>query len=196
MDFNEQKYKNFNKVTQRLKLKPWKIQKDVLLNTLSDPDEIEAVHYYFSAECKEALAFAKEQKVKYFKHLPMIETFLIRAQTVCKKRGYVKTWTGRRRNFRDPVRDAYKAPNSIIQGGCGDILKDRLPAVMQYIEDNDLPIKVCNLVHDEISLEASPDCEDHIRVIKGILEDVDFAVPMTVDMSYTDTHWGEKIECT
>lgn len=196
MDFNEQKYKNFNKVTQRLKLKPWKIQKDVLINTLSDPDEIEAVHYYFSDECKEALAFAKEQKAKYFKHLPMIETFLIRAQTVCKQRGYVKTWTGRRRNFRDPVRDAYKAPNSIIQGGCGDILKDRLPAVMQYIKDNDLPIKVCNLVHDEISLEASPDCEDHIRVIKGILEDVDFAVPMTVDMSYTDTNWGEKIECT
>lgn len=191
-EFNEQHYKTFNKVTRRLGLLPWKIDRDRLLNTLTDHDEKEAVKYYFSPECKEALEFAKGMKKQYFQQLPAIDNFLKRAQDKCRKVGWVKTWTGRRRRFRNKQEDAYKAPNSIIQGGCGDILKSVLPKIQEYIDENQLDIKIVNLIHDEVVFECSKDLEPHIYEIKKIMEIDRFSVPMGVDISYSDTNWAEK----
>ncbi len=190
--FNEQHYKNFNKLTRRLKVMPWKVDKQTLLNSTSDPDEREAIEYYFSEECKEGLAFAKGMKKQYFANMPMIENFLMQAQDACRRRGWVKTWSGRRRHFLKPAEEAYKAPNSIIQGGCGDILKAVLPKIQEYIKSNNLDIKIVNLVHDECCFECSKDLEPHIYEIKKIMEIDKFSVPMGVDLSYSDTNWAEK----
>jgi hypothetical protein len=192
--FNEQHYKNFNKLTRRLKVMPWKVDRQTLLNSTSDPDEREAIEYYFSEECKEGLAFAKSMKKQYFTHMPMIENFLMQAQDACKRRGWVKTWKGRRRHFLKPKEEAYKAPNSIIQGGCGDILKEKLPLIQQYIDNTNAPVRLVNLVHDEVVLEAPPTALKHIQEIRKIMEDLPFSVPMGVDLSYSDTNWAEKIE--
>lgn len=193
-EFNERHYKTFNAVTRRMNLMPWKVDKQTLLNSLTDPDEREAVEYYFSEECTEGIAFAKHMKKQYFENLPNINNFLNVAQKRCKERGWVMTWTGRKRRFSDRYAEAYKAPNSIIQGGCGDILKNRLPAVVEYIQKNELDIKIVNLVHDEIAFEAPPALQEHIFKIREIMEDLHFSVPMNVDISYSDKSWGDKEE--
>lgn len=190
---DEDKYKKANEIFRRLKLKPWSLPElQILLNSVKEKEEKEALEYFFSDECNNAIEFAKQKKKEYFSQLPNVESFLSQVKKVCQRRGWVKTWTGRRKRYKDSYRDAYKAPNAIIQGGCGDILKQKAGQIQQLLFEGNYKSGIVNFVHDEIQVEIHLSELHLIHKIKAILDDLQFTVPITCDIEWTDTDWGHK----
>ena len=151
----------------------------------------ESIRYMFSHDVQQALREAKEIKNHYFKRFPGIQTFLKEAQNVAKKRRWVMTWTGRRRHFTARfANDAYKAPNAIIQGGCGDILKAKMVEVHRFL----LPCRsyLVNNVHDELCIMLHLSELHIIQPLHKLLEKNIFRVPIEWDMEWSDASWGEK----
>lgn len=132
-----------------------------------------------------AIKFREEYKGNY----PGISKVTNLASRTAKGQGFVRTWTGRRRHFRDPQSEAHKAFNSVIQGGAADIIKHRMIA---YDEREGIATDECRVilqVHDSLVFEIRKDkVEYYKKVIPQIMEDVqpDFGVPFRVDMHL----WG------
>lgn len=190
-NIDEDAYKLANAIFRRLKLKPWSLPDlQTLLNSVKEQEEKDALIYYFSDECKEHIEFAKQKKKEYFSQFPNIENLLDNVKKVTQRRGWVKTWTGRRKRYKDPWTEAYKAPNALIQGGCGDILKDKAGKLYKMLEG--CKSGIVNFVHDEIQVEMHKSELHLIPKIKDLLEDLPFSVPIAVDVEYTDTCWKEK----
>jgi len=190
-------YRKGGEVLRRFNVRPWELPpKETILMKLTDPDEKAAVEYYYSEEARQAIAKAKEFKEQYFSTFPGIQQFINDCRRVAQQRGYVKTWTGRRRRFRDPRQENYKAPNAVIQGGCGDILKDRCAAVDKFLQFVNSKWKIVNLVHDEIQFEVPIDELDLIPKVKDILQQLSFRVPITFDLAWSHTNWAEKKEAS
>lgn len=190
---DEEKYKLANEVFRRLNLKPWALPAlDILLLKVKDEKEQEALRYYFSEECKQAITFAKEKKAAYFAKLPNVEQFLKDAKKACQRRGWVKTWSGRKKRYKDPYREAYKAPNAIIQGGCGDFLKDKAGKLYKLLEGKKSGI--INFIHDAFYFEIHTSELDLLPKIKAILEESEFRVPIDFDFKWSDTNEAELKE--
>lgn len=192
-NMNEDEYKLANAIFRKLNLKPWALpDKQTLLNNVREQEEKDAIEYYFSDECKEAIVFAKKKKKEYFNQFPAIANFIDTCKKVCQRRGWIKTWTGRRKRYNDPWKEAYKAPNALIQGGCGDILKDKAGAIVELL--NDKKSGIVNFIHDEIQVEIHKSELYLVPQIKSMLEDLPFTVPIAVDVEYITTCWAEKKE--
>ena len=89
---------------------------------------------------------------------------------------YVTLWSGRRRHFRYKS-EAYKAMNSVIQGGAADIV-DRV--MVKVFDEVDTPDE-CELllqVHDAFVFEIREDLvDDYTPRILAVMEDVNGALP-------------------
>jgi hypothetical protein len=181
---------------EKFNVKPWELPPlESIISKLTDQKEIDAVEYYYSPEAREAIAKAKEFKIKYFGKFPGIQDFIKQCRGVAKRRGYVINWLGRRRRFRNPAQDNYKAPNALIQGGCGDILKDRGGAVWEKLKELGSKWKFVNWVHDEICWEVPYDELELIPTVQNILQsDLNFRVPITFDVEWTNKNWAEKFD--
>lgn len=84
---------------------------------------------------------------RYKQSIPGITKVSQQVQQVVEKRGYVKYWDGRRRHFRNR-KDAFKAWNSVLQGGSAQLMKQTMLKCAKF--DN----PECELrltVHDEIT---------------------------------------------
>lgn len=93
------------------------------------------------------------------------------AESVAKRRGYVKLWTGRRRHFEDPQRDGHKAFNSIIQGGGAEIMKRKMLELAPLLDPNECRLVLT--VHDSIVVEMDKGrVEKWDKVIKDVMSDV------------------------
>lgn len=93
------------------------------------------------------------------------------AESVAKKRGYVKLWTGRRRHFEDPSRDGHKAFNSIIQGGGAEIMKRKMLELIQILDPSECWIVLT--VHDSIVVEiVKYKVAKWDRIIKEVMSNV------------------------
>lgn len=192
---DEEKYKLANEIFRRLGLKPWDLpDKQIILNSVREPEEKEAIEYYFSDEVKEAIEFAKKKKAEYFSKFPNIANLLDTVKKVTQRRGWVKTWTGRRKRYKDPWKEAYKAPNALIQGGCGDILKVKAGELYKLFKGKKSGF--VNFIHDSIDMEIHKDELDLIPKINEILRDLPFSVPIDWDIEYSTTNWAEKKEFT
>ena len=190
-DIDEDKYKLANAVFRRLGLKPWNLpDEQTLLNSVKDKEEKDAIKYYFSTECKEHIEYAKKKKKEYFDRFPNIEHFLNQVKSVTQRRGWVKTWTGRRKRYKDPWAEAYKAPNALIQGGCGDILKKKAAEVHQFLQG--YKSGIVNFIHDSIDFEIHKSELHLIPQINAILRDLPFSVPIDWDIEYSTTCWADK----
>jgi len=152
---------------------------------------IKAIEYFFSEPIKEAILDAQKTKNDYFNRFPGIKQFIKEAKDVASKRGYVKTWVGSRRHFRDPARQAYMAPNAIIQGGCGYVMKIKLVEVNNYLKSQGAKSYLFNSVHDEIGVMIFKDEQHLIPEINRLLADLPFRVPISwgVEWGY---NWAEK----
>jgi DNA polymerase-1 len=88
--------------------------------------------------------------------------------------------------------------NYLIQGSCADELKKKMIEVDSYMEKHGLwktlPMVLC--VHDELQFEnvnRDPAMDKHIKVIKGIMEDIpNLFVPIVAECEVTTTNWAEK----
>lgn len=133
---------------------------------------------------------ARRFKKKYFNALPSVESFIKRATYAAETRGWVKNWYGRGYYFPDP-KFAYKSANTIIQGGCADVVRVAMILVADYLKDK--KSRMILQVHDSILFEVHMD-EDY--VIPVVMELMGSAYPgkyinLDCDMKYSFKSWGE-----
>lgn len=116
-----------------------------------------------------SFAEARILKQKYFARFPKIESFLDLVADIGQKRGFIRTWAGRRQHLFSPEY-AYILPNHLIQGGCADVLKYSMQRIFKS-ESYELVPMVCN-IHDELIFEHKPEHIDIINNYREIMESV------------------------
>lgn len=182
--------------------KPWEIPPhrplsifpvEKALQKVDPTDErmLHCVRLYFSEEAQTGLMDAKTRKAQYFSQFAGISDFIKQATELARKRGWVKTWDGRKRHFKNPKEESYKAPNAIIQGGCGSMLKVKLPELAKILEGSNSFI--CNLVHDEVQFDMDKADLHLLPKLNECLCDLPFIVPISWDIEY-GYNWGNKFE--
>ncbi len=145
---------------------------------------------------------AKELIDGYFALYGGVKSYMERAISDAKQRGYVSTIFGRRRYLGDinssnavmrglSERNAINAP---IQGSAADIMKIAMAKVHGAMKAQNLQAKLILQVHDEIVIECP---ESEVEMIKTILKEnmegaVSLSVPLTIDIgvgsSWLDAH--------
>jgi len=117
---------------------------------------------------------------------PGIYSASSKATKLAASRGYVRYWTGRRRHFPNPE-FAYKAFNSIIQGGAAELVKHAMLRVDEQICNEDC--RMVLTVHDSIVLEVREELADSIiEPVKKLMTDFpQFGVKFSVDCK----EWGK-----
>lgn len=193
------------------KFKPWDIiqyrepvkyiltEKDIFKRMTPEEKEdtelMNAIKYFFSEEVQAMVIDTIETRNNYFNQFPGIKKFLNDCKGVAKRRGYVKTWTGRRRHFKEPAKENYKAPNSVIQGGCGDILKVKMGEVYNFFKDK--KSFIFQNTHDELGFMIYKDELETIFELNRLLRQLPFKVPITwgIEVGF-DWHNKEEIKAT
>lgn len=120
---------------------------------------------------------AEEILEEFHKSYPEWKKIANRCEAAAKQRGYVKMWTGRRRHF-DVVWKHKDAFNSIIQGGCAEIIFD---SMIQLHEEG---FEIVSQVHDSLWIEVPTDsCDSDRDRIRKIMEwpKEEFGIPFPVD---------------
>jgi DNA polymerase-1 len=162
---------------------------EIALIGVEDEEVRDGIMYFYSEEAQAALKAAADTKKQYFAQFPGIKQFIKDAGDAAARRGYIKTWVGSRRHFKDPRKESYKAPNACIQGGCGYVLKDRLPHLAAALYGT--RSKIVNLVHDECAFMIHNDELALIPELNKILTDLPFRVPITWGIE-VGQRWGSK----
>jgi len=136
-----------------------------------------------SVSMDEAESFLKS----FFKLYPKIKPFIRTTSDQVKVNGHIATLAGRYRRLE--FKDNYKAVNSLIQGtATGDMLKASLIKSHEALRETGGSLSL--VIHDEVAVEGLP--HEAIPVIKSILEDFDFKVPIPVDVSVSEYSWADK----
>jgi DNA polymerase I-like protein with 3'-5' exonuclease and polymerase domains len=186
-------YKRAQTILAREGYKPWQMPtKDVILSRITDPLEIEDIEYIYAPETFKMINHAKDVKAKYFKELPNIKQFLDTTRKEVAAQGFIRLWSGRIKHYNDPKTEAYKGVNALIQGGCGDIMKSRLPQVAHLLKPTHS--RLVNIIHDEIVVEVRNDELWLIPKIKDLMTIRDFKVTIDCDVELSTTNWAEKRE--
>ncbi|MBW8002638.1 MAG: hypothetical protein FVQ80_11555 [Planctomycetes bacterium] len=123
-------------------------------------------------------------------------------ESLLKKYGFVEDFFGRRYNIR--VKDAYKAINAQVQGGCAQALKIALINVEKYFDSlpsyNDNRFATLLLIHDELMAEM-PNAARLVwpKIIAGIEHRMkhipqleDRGIILNVDSKITQDAWDGK----
>lgn len=108
------------------------------------------------------------------------------AQSKAATRGFVRYWTGRRRHFEHPDY-AYRAFNSVIQGGAAELVKHAILRVDREVVDSNRRIVLT--VHDSIVMEVEQGLEERtIKEVTELMTDFpEFGVKLSVDAK----EWGK-----
>jgi DNA polymerase-1 len=131
---------------------------------------------------------AKKITSDYWNTFPTIRPWLFGVVEECKKKGYLRYWSGRIWR-EDRVEKMYRGANALIQGGCADLLSVAVLRVNNYIKRNNLDIRMVNLVHDEIVFEMREEDFEHIPKIANIMQVEDlFGIPFIVDVKIGRSH--------
>lgn len=108
------------------------------------------------------------------------------------RNGSVQIWSGRKRHFRDPKNEYYKAFNSYVQGGAADVVKMVMNDALREI-DNENECRLLLQVHDSLVWEIKKGREDYYR---PLIEEVmtrpseRFGVQLAVDGHF----WSHREE--
>lgn len=135
---------------------------------------------------------ARNLKASIFKAAPEIRDFVNNVISTVEKRGMIFNWLGRRYYFRNR-RLAYKAPNTLIQGGSGDVMK----VSMNQIDERLLSLKsrLILTVHDELPAEVHESEIAHVpRMMVEIMENVfpHKYLQLTVSPEWSDRSLADK----
>jgi DNA polymerase-1 len=136
---------------------------------------------------------ARKIKRQYFARLPQVQRFIRRVIETAESRGHIKTWVGRKLYI--PHKDlAYKAPNHLIQGGCGDIARMAMATIHRDILDG-LSSNMLIQVHDELLFEIHKKELDIIDGIVNIMENtyIPFnGMRLTCGVDHSWKSWGKR----
>jgi len=132
----------------------------------------------------------------YHRRFPGMKIHGRLAQSVARRRGYVRTKYGRRRYLHPDF--ARKGFNSVIQGSAADITKDRLVAIFEDETLRREGITVDAVVHDEFLFSGPEDAlRSHTKHIQNILQttSVAFRIPIVVSFNgFSNVSWAGCFE--
>jgi len=136
---------------------------------------------------------AKSFRGQYFARLPRVQRLIREIISTAEVRGHIKTWIGRRLYF--PNKDmAYKAPNHLIQGGCGDIARHAMVGCARDVlvgRKSELLLQV----HDELLFEVHKDELDIIDPLVSIMENTYTpfnGMRLTCGVDHSWKSWGKR----
>lgn len=186
-------------ITGKLGYKPWALPTpgvvEAQLRALGATEfELLQAMYVYEPEVLAAISHAQEVKQTYFAKLPRIKQFIYDTRNECRRNGFVRNWAGRKKRYNNPEREAYKAVNALIQGGCGDILKTKLLDLSTFLAGK--RSRIVNLIHDEIVVEIHKTELDIIPEIKELLTVRNFNVTIDCDVQFSTSNWAEKKDFT
>jgi DNA polymerase-1 len=132
---------------------------------------------------------AKQIRQNYFTTYPDFRRFNERCTAKVEETGRIKIWSGRERHFENR-NEAYKAMNSVIQGGAADIVERIMVRCFKELEGPDC--RMLLQVHDSITFEVKesvvPQYIEKIRTlmedVNAVTGDVDFDVRFAVEVDY------------
>jgi len=113
---------------------------------------------------------AKEIRANYFATYPNFRRFNERCTAKVEQTGTIKIWSGRERHF-ESTTEAYKAMNSVIQGGAADIVERIMVRCYDELQSEDCLMLL--QVHDSITFEVrETKVHQYIEKIRTVMEDV------------------------
>ena len=132
---------------------------------------------------------AKQIRQNYFDTYPHFRRLNERCTAKVEQTGEIKIWSGRKRRF-EHRNDAYKAMNSLIQGGAADIVERIMVKCFQKLEGPEC--RMLLQVHDSITFEVKesvvPQYMEKIRTtmenVNAVTGDIDFDVRFAVEVDY------------
>ncbi|MCC6721916.1 MAG: DNA polymerase I [Bacteroidia bacterium] len=143
---------------------------------------------------------AKEIIDNYFENFSGIKQYMEDTISFCKKYGYVKTLTGRRRYIREinssnhtvagfAERNAINAP---IQGTAADMIKLAMIDIYKKLNELNIGTKMILQVHDELVFDVP---KNELEIVKPIIKKsmenaLKLEVPVIVETGY-GTNWLE-----
>ncbi|MBK7490907.1 MAG: hypothetical protein IPI17_02075 [Nitrosomonas sp.] len=130
---------------------------------------------------------AKILKENYFLAMPGVDKLISDVIAASRRRGYVKNWFGRK--LRSQYDFSYTAPNHLIQGGCGDIIKVAMVKIHESLKNTGIIMRL--QVHDQLVFEGNKDeIQYNIKSIKALMEEAYMSKNNII--LYTDTSYSEK----
>jgi len=166
-----------------------------LASNISTPDK-----QYTEAECRRFI-------LSYFERLKGVRRWITRTKMSLRETGWVQNYFGRYRRFPELAnllkrvsrnaqwmieRCERQATNFLIQGTCADLFKIAMVRANSVLKD--ARSAVIMPIHDELVFYWHVDEFKHLGEVKAKMEDFNFEVPMTVDVSYSSSTWAEKHE--
>lgn len=133
---------------------------------------------------------AKAYRSKYFENLQNVKAITSAIIRTAESRGYILNTMGRRCYI--PKQLAYKAPNYLIQGGCGDIVKKAMIELDRFLTDK--KSKMLLQIHDEILYEIHYSEYHIIDELKNIMVNAykHTHLPLTAGADFSFTSWYDK----
>ena len=152
--------------------------------------------------------YAHEVRTAYFEAYPEILAFVDECKHELQTKGYVEDLFGKRYSLNP--RDAYKAINALVQGGCAQIFKTGLLKIDRYISKHTGVFRyrkpgMLLPIHDEMWMQYPLDRMEYLSVfvnkIKDCMEQIPQLeaigiprLPVDVKISYTDWESKEKYD--
>lgn len=136
---------------------------------------------------------AMKLKQAYFQALPFVQGFIRRVVRRAETVGYIFNWAGRRSYF-DKKDFCYKAPNYLIQGGCGDVVKIAMNRIDDYLVGRKSRMLI--QVYDEILFEIHESEASICHELMNIMETVypQKYLQLTCSAEHSFKSWGDKVK--
>lgn len=166
-----------------------------LAMALGLPTYIEHVRDRRTGEMREIIKSreAKALKDQYFARLPSVLRLIREIITTAERRKFIRTWVGRPLHF--PKKElCYKAPNHLIQGGCGDIARHAMTALAYNVLEG-TNSRMLLQVHDELLFEIHKDELDLIPSIVHTMENTYIPynnMKLTCGVEHSWVSWGKR----
>lgn len=132
---------------------------------------------------------AQDYLAKYHKLYPGFRVLSRKTQAMAEQRGYIRMWTGRVRRY-DQHNPSHKSMSNLIQGGVAELMRVKITELVRALPEAHFVLQV----HDSILMYIRKDqLQKSLRIMKQVLEDTVFDIPMKVDIRYGD-RWGTTQE--
>ena len=133
----------------------------------------------------------------YHEMVPGVREILVRAKSIAKSRGYVRTLKGRHIRFPSNYR-CRCAAGLIFQGSAADLNKELIIRFCEYFESEAPDCRALLNIHDETSFSLDPDPVRSIKILKdlkGLAQDwPELRVPVSIDFSKPCENWWAATE--
>jgi len=135
---------------------------------------------------------AKGTYDNYHATLPELKWTSNRAESACRRRGWVRNLYGRRRHL--PAAHAYKAFNSLCQSSAADLIKERAVALHEALKGTGA--RIFGVIHDACPIYAPAELAADPRFARDVCailerQQVELRVPVRTSCGISARHWAE-----